>query len=177
MKKENELQKRAKYAKKHQKGMSPFSSFKTDVGDMELNAGAFNNAMGMSGGMGEDYDYTEKTVKPTYAIISSHCNDCPNYENKWNYAKLLSYASKYGDNYIEISGAESVLIFGIDLGWAMYLGERFDQNSIIFCDESGCEEICTCPFDRLREGDVIQEFSIDKIDEISAKKLLSHKKG
>ena len=154
------------------------STFKTDVGDMELNASTFNNAMGTGGGMGESYEDTATTDSPlTFAIISSYCEDCPDYTNRWKYSKLVSYASKYGDDYVALRDTSSLLILGIDLGWAMFVGERFDQNSIIFSDENGCDEICTKPFGHFKVGDVIQEFSIKGIDYETAEKLLLSKKG
>jgi hypothetical protein len=49
----NELEKRAKYAKKHQKGLSPFTHL--NAGDVEYNTTFFNNAMGSGESVSEDY--------------------------------------------------------------------------------------------------------------------------
>ena len=63
---------------------------------------------------------------------------------------------------------------------AVSLGKEFGQSSIIVCDENGCHEVCTAPFETYSDGDVVRTFNIDRDNPMNisdAEEIFSKRKG
>jgi len=127
------------------------------------------------------------TDENTCAIISPYRSECSDNENKlrMNSLKLQVREMGYGFNqfisrWVEDGQAfdkQSLLIPNITKDQAIFLGEKFEQSSIVIKDSESCREICINPFEDYKSGQVVRTFfntgdyilNIDEAKEIFAR--------
>ena len=143
--------------------------------------------------------YAHLTGNKCYAMISAYTIANNENENKRDFSKLRSDVRNLGLGYIpfvsrwtyrndsgdlELTDEQSLLILGITKEKAIELGEKYNQESIIYKDDLGCKEICTSNFNTfdgltMNVGDVVRTFNINKNSTLnieSAKEIFAGRK-
>jgi len=197
---ENELKKRAKKHSKKQSGLSPFSYLNTNAGDEMVNTEIFNSSTSMGSGMGEEYKICETSTSRIYqhisdenkkfAIVSPYRSEYSEKENKQRMSELKQKVHQMGFGFIQMLSRwvedgeafdeQSLLIPNISREVAIKLGKEYEQSSIIYKEGTKCEEICTTPFEKYKENEVVRTFNTsgNKILNIhDAEEIFAHRKG
>lgn len=125
-----------------------------------------------------------------WAIVSTYNGNLEDDENKKRISSLKSevrnmnygfiqFVSRWVDNN-EAFDEDSLFIPKLTYDKAVSLGKEFGQSSIIVCDENGCREVCTAPFETYSDGDVVRTFNIDRDNPMNmsdAEEFFSKRKG
>lgn len=116
----------------------------------------------------------------TLAVISTYRTERPESENRSLLKRFKAEVRDMGLGFSEFaskwveedengemlsSDERSLAIYGISREDAIKFGEQYQQSSILFKDETGCYEICTCAFvdyngNKFGPGDVVRKFNI-----------------
>jgi len=120
------------------------------------------------------------TDEKTMAVISTYRTERTESENrsllkrfkaevrdmKLGFSEFVSKWVEEDDEGKMLSSDErSLAVYGMSKEDAMDFGKQYQQSSIIFKDETGCYELCTCAFtdydgNKFSPGDVVRKFNI-----------------
>lgn len=113
--------------------------------------------------------YQHLVDEHTCAIISAFRGEYPLKENQKRHYDLKADVRELGYGYIEfisrwVEDGEnfdemSLMIPRIEFEEAFELGQKYEQASIIFKDETSCAEYCTNAFEDYSTGDLVREFN------------------
>lgn len=114
--------------------------------------------------------YTHIVENPQWAIVSPYRSEYDEEENQQRMSKLKADARNLGYGFIqfisrwvennEAFDEESLLIPKMSKDEAISLGKKYNQSSVIVCDNNKAQEICTTPFEDHKDGETVRTFNL-----------------
>ena len=124
------------------------------------------------------------------AIVSPYRSEYSDEENKRRMTTLKHDVRNLGYGYTQFVSRwvedgvgfdeQSLLIPNISKEDALKLGKQFEQSSVIVKDGEKCDEICTKPFEKYSENEVVRSFNLsgDNVLNIKdAEEIFAKRKG
>jgi len=92
---------------------------------------------------------------------------------------FIQFISRWVENG-EAFDEEALLIPNISRDKAFELGQKYNQSSIIYKDDKGCNEICTTPFETYSVGQIVRTYNLSGENPLNindAEEIFSRKKS